>query len=100
MVPRRGHAGTPMVVNKYDSYSVFDHFQADMTTGRSLFRSLLSYTASERQSNNAEPASLDHHSQISLACSLLTDASRQGPEVSCFGFFLPFSRQHRPRQTN
>ncbi|KAG9316713.1 hypothetical protein JVU11DRAFT_2773 [Chiua virens] len=48
-----------------------------LSTRPNLFRSLLSYPVSEQTGNNAEL----HNPQIALACSLLTDTSRRGPEA-------------------
>ncbi|KAI9571100.1 hypothetical protein HD554DRAFT_2169491 [Boletus coccyginus] len=80
VVPYREHAGTPMAVDKYDSCN-FSGLPVNMISGRNLFRSLLSPPASERTRNNGEPVDLVHHPQISLACSLLTNTDRQGPEA-------------------
>jgi hypothetical protein len=56
-----------------------------MISGRNLFRSLLSRPVSERAEHNGEHVD---HPHIGLACSLLTDTDRQGPEVRPFRGFL------------
>lgn len=73
-------------------YSFVAAFQSNIILGRSLFRLLLSHPASAQTSNNGELVDLVHHPQIGLACSLLTDTNRQGPEVSrfVFSFSTPF----------
>ncbi|KAG8214028.1 hypothetical protein J3R82DRAFT_10783 [Butyriboletus roseoflavus] len=53
-----------------------------LSTRRNLFRSLLSRPANEQTGNNGEPGDLaHHHPQIGLACALLVDTDRQGPEA-------------------
>ncbi|KAH0827962.1 hypothetical protein J3R83DRAFT_3600 [Lanmaoa asiatica] len=52
-----------------------------LSTRRNLFRSLLSHPASKQTGNNGELVDLVHHPQIGLACSLLTDTDRSGPEA-------------------
>lgn len=80
MVPYREHAGTLMAVDKYDLCS-FNSLPVNMIAGRNLSRSLLSRPTSERTENDGELVGPAHHPQIGLACSLLTDTNRQGPEV-------------------
>lgn len=69
-----------MAVDKYDSCN-FSGLPANMISGRNLFRSLLSRPASEQTGNDGELVDPVHHPQIGLACALLTDTDRQGPEV-------------------
>lgn len=73
-----------MAIDKYDSCN-FSSLPVNMISGRNLFRSLLSHPVSERAENNGEHAD---HPQIGLACSLLADTDRQGPEVLPFRVFL------------
>lgn len=90
MVPDREHAGAPMAVNKYDLCNLTS-LAANIISGRNLFRSLLSHPTGEQKGSNGEPVDHVQHPQIGLVCSLLTDTSRQGPEVRLFGlFFLGF----------
>lgn len=71
------------IVDKYDSCN-FSSFPADVILGWGLFRSLLSHVTTELTGNDGERVSAAHH-HIGLACSLLTDTDRQGPEVRPIG---------------
>ncbi|KAF9227256.1 hypothetical protein BS17DRAFT_727311 [Gyrodon lividus] len=52
-----------------------------LSTRRVLFRSLLSSPESEQGGNDGKPADFTHLPQIDLACSLLVDTDRSGPEA-------------------
>ncbi|KIJ18623.1 hypothetical protein PAXINDRAFT_110123 [Paxillus involutus ATCC 200175] len=52
-----------------------------LSTRRVLFRSLLSFPESEQAGNDGKPPDFTHLPQVDLACSLLADTGRRGPEA-------------------
>ncbi|KIK97358.1 hypothetical protein PAXRUDRAFT_824987 [Paxillus rubicundulus Ve08.2h10] len=52
-----------------------------LSTRRVLFRSLLSFPEFEQEGNDVKPPDFTHLPQIDLACSLLADTDRKGPEA-------------------